>query len=172
MLHSDGGCPVVTKVVSSPSLRIQRVNIAGAEMICDVSSGAVCLVVPAAFQRTVFAAVNGLAHSGIKAIHRMISRRFVWHGCTADVSRWCGDCQECQRGKVTKQPMAAMLAIPVPEKRFSLLHVDLVGPLPTSPDGFKYMFTIIDRSTCTRWLEPVPVKNMEATTAADALVAG
>jgi hypothetical protein len=31
------------------------------------------------------------------------------------------------------------------------------------------MFTIIDRST--RWLEPVPVKNMEATTAADMLVA-
>jgi hypothetical protein len=41
VLHCDGGCPVVTKVVSSPSLQIQLVNIAGAEMICDVSSGAV-----------------------------------------------------------------------------------------------------------------------------------
>jgi hypothetical protein len=100
----------------------------------------------------------------------MISRRFVWYGCAADVSRWCRDCQECQRGKVTKQPASATLAIPVPEKWFSHLHVDLVGPFPTSPDGVKYMFTIIDRST--RWLEPVPVKNMEATTAADALVAG
>jgi hypothetical protein len=86
------------------------------------------------------------------------------------VSRWCRDCQECQRGKVTKQSAAATLAIPVPEKRFSHLHVDLVGPLPTSPNGFKYMFNIIDRST--RWLEPVPVKNVEATTAADALVTG
>ncbi len=67
MLHGDGGCPAVTKVVSSPSLRIQRVNIAGAEMICDDSSGAVRPVVPAAFQRTVFAAVHRLAHPGIKA---------------------------------------------------------------------------------------------------------
>jgi hypothetical protein len=100
----------------------------------------------------------------------MISRRFVWHRCAADVSQWCRDCQECQHDKVTKQLATATLAIPVPEKRFSHLHVDLVGPLPTSPDGFKYMFTIIDCST--RWLEPVPVKNMEATTAADALVAG
>ncbi len=95
---------------------------------------------------------------------------FVWHRCAADVSRWCRDCQECQHDKVTKLLATATLAIPVPEKRFSHLHVDLVGLLPTSPDGFKYMFTIIDCST--RWLEPVPVKNMEATTAADALVAG
>ncbi len=75
MLHHDGGCSAVTKVVSSPSLLIQRVNIAGAEMICDISSGAVRPVVPATFQRTVFAAVHGLAPPGIKATHRMISRR-------------------------------------------------------------------------------------------------
>jgi transposase InsO family protein len=48
--------------------------------------------------------------------------------------------------------------------------MDLVGPLPTSPECFKYIFTIIDDST--RWLEAVPVKNMEATMAADALVTG
>jgi transposase InsO family protein len=86
------------------------------------------------------------------------------------VSWWCRDCQECQRGKVTRQLAAATQAIPVPEKRFSHLHVDLMGPLPTSPEGFKYIFTIIDCST--RRLEAVPVKNMEATLAADALVAG
>ncbi len=48
--------------------------------------------------------------------------------------------------------------------------MDLVGPLSTSPDGFKYIFTVIDRST--RWLEIIPVKNLKATTAADALVEG
>ncbi len=46
----------------------------------------------------------------------------------------------------------------------------LVGLLPTSAEGFKYLFTIIDRST--RWVEAIPVKNMEAATIADALVAG
>jgi hypothetical protein len=43
-----------------------------------------------------------------------------------------------------------------------------VGPLPTSPEGFKYIFTVIDRSMM--WLEAIPVKNLEATMAADALV--
>jgi transposase InsO family protein len=70
---------------------------------------------------------------------------------------------------VTRQPAAATQSIPVPERRFTHLHVDLVGPLPTS-EGFKYLFTIIDRST--RWVEAIPVKNMEAATTADALVAG
>jgi hypothetical protein len=61
-------------------------------------------------------------------------------------------------------------SIPVPEQRFTHLHVYLVGPLPTSAEGFKYLFTIIDWST--RWVEAIPVKNMEMATIADALVAG
>jgi hypothetical protein len=71
---------------------------------------------------------------------------------------------------MTRQPTAVVQPIPVPHRRFSHLHVDLVVPLPTSPDGFKYIFTVTDRST--RWLEAIPVKNLEATMAADALVEG
>ncbi len=46
--------------------------------------------------------------------------------------------------------------------------MDLVGPLPVSKEGYKYLFTMTDRST--RWLEALPVKDLEAATAADALV--
>ena len=42
------------------------------------------------------------------------------------------------------------------------MHMDLVGPLPVSADGFLYIFTIIDRTT--RWLEAVPLKEMSAAT--------
>jgi hypothetical protein len=66
---------------------------------------------------------------------------------------------------VTRQAAVVTQSIPVPERRFTHLHVDLVGPLPTSAEGFKYLFTIIDRST--RWWEAIPVKNMEAATIAD-----
>jgi hypothetical protein len=31
----------------------------------------------------------------------------------------------------------------------------------SGPDGFKYIFTVIDHSM--RWLEAIPVKNLEAT---------
>jgi hypothetical protein len=71
---------------------------------------------------------------------------------------------------MTRQPAAATQIIPVSERRFKHLHVDFVGLLPTSAEGFKYLFTIIDQST--RWVEAIPVKNMEGAMIADALVAG
>jgi transposase InsO family protein len=80
----------------------------------------------------------------------------------------CQDCQWCQRGKIHKQPAAPLHAIPVPALKFSHVHVGLVGPLPASSDGHVYLLTIIDRST--RWMEAVPLCNMEASTCTDALI--
>ena len=58
--------------------------------------------------------------------------------------------------------------IPVPTQRFSHIHVDFVGPLPTSREGFRYIFTIIDRTS--RWLEAIPLTSMETDTMVDALI--
>jgi hypothetical protein len=80
----------------------------------------------------------------IRATRRLISARFVWRGMAKDINAWCRDCQTCQRGKVTKQPAAPLQKFPVPSKRFSHVHVDLVGPLPSSEDGHVYIFTIIN----------------------------
>jgi hypothetical protein len=53
-------------------------------------------------------------------------------------------------------------------QRFSHVHVDIVGPLPVSSQGFKYLFTMLDRTT--RWLEAVPLRSVEAATCAAAFV--
>jgi hypothetical protein len=59
-------------------------------------------------------------------------------------------------------------AIPVPAHIFSHLHVDIVGPLPTSSVGFVHLLTIIDRSA--RCVEAVPMKSMEASRCVDAFI--
>jgi transposase InsO family protein len=90
----------------------------------------------------------------------MIAARFVWLGMKADIAAWCRECEACQRAKVTKQPQAPLQPIHIPSRRFSHVHVDLVGPLPASEDGLLYLFTVIDRTT--RWLEATPLKETSA----------
>jgi hypothetical protein len=94
-------------VEASPALQVRRVQIHGADVPCDVSTGVARPLVPAHFRSAVFAAIHGLAHPGIRPTRRLESSRFVWHGCASDVVGWCRDCQTCQRGKVTRQPAAA-----------------------------------------------------------------
>ena len=48
------------------------------------------------------------------------------------------------------------------------MHVDIVGPLPTSAEGFSYLFTMVDRST--RWLEAVPIKSITAQQCVDTFI--
>jgi hypothetical protein len=48
------------------------------------------------------------------------------------------------------------------------VHVDLVGPLPKSADGYRYQFTMVDRSS--QWLEVTPLKSMAAEDCVAALI--
>ena len=82
----------------------------------------------------------------------------------ANITRWCRDCQNCQGAKVTKQPRAAAQHITIPTRRFSHVHIDLVGPLPRSSDGFNHIFTMVDHSS--RWLEAIPLSSTDTATIA------
>jgi hypothetical protein len=140
MAAAQGSYPEVQKVAANPALQVRQLQINGADVLCDVSIGVARPLVLAAFRSAVFAAIYGLAHPGIQATRRLVSSRFVWRGCAADVAGWCSDCQTCQRGKITRQPAAATQSIPVPERRFRHLHVDLVGPAPHFGGGFQVSF--------------------------------
>ena len=163
-------CDSVLQLRSSPSLTLQDVPIGSNTICCDFSSGRRRPVIPVSWQKRVFEVIHSLAHPGIRASRRMISTRFVWKGMAADIGRWCRECAACQRAKVTVQQAAPVQPIPVPAQRFSHIHTDLVGPLPTSAAGHSFVMTIIDRST--RWVEVVPLTSTTATACADALVAG
>ncbi|GFO10357.1 Pol polyprotein [Plakobranchus ocellatus] len=55
----------------------------------------------------------------------------------------------------------------MPSRRFSHLHIDLVGPLPPS-EGFTHLLTIIDRTS--RWPEVIPLSGTSSTDCAKALI--
>jgi hypothetical protein len=72
----------------------------------------------------------------------------------------------CQRGKVHRHTRLAPQPIPIPQRRFSHLHVDLVGPLQYS-NNFSYIFIIIDRTS--KWMEAVPLSEMSTAACATSL---
>ena len=73
----------------------------------------------------------------------------------------------CQQSKVQHHVHSAVPHIPVPARRFSNIHVDLVGPLPSSR-VFTHLFTIVDRTSC--WPEAVPMSSTSAEDCARALI--
>ncbi len=74
-----------------------------------------------------------------------------------------------KKAKVHRHLSLQAAHIPVPVRRLSHLHIDLVGPLPRS-SGFSYLFTVIDRKT--RWPDAIPLASTTAADCAAALLQG
>jgi hypothetical protein len=138
-------------------------------LLCDISTGVPRPLVPLSLRRTVFCALHSLAHPGIRATQRLVSARFVWPHLNTDVRNWARSCVQCQRVKVQRHVSAPIGTFALPDTRFSHIHVDIVGPLPTV-QGFRYLLTVVDRFT--RWPEAIPLMDITASSVARAFVSG
>ena len=139
----------------------------GNSLLCDTSTGKNRPVVPLSLRRQVFNTIHQLAHPGIRATRRLICERFLWHGMARDVGEWVRQCLDCQRSKVCRHVHAPLQSFPLPDTRFSHIHVDVVGPLPPSR-GYTHLLTIVDRFT--RWPEAIPLMDTSSLSLARALL--
>ena len=70
------------------------------------------------------------------------------------------------RGSVPRAPLGD---IPLIDKPFKKVAIDLVGPIaPTSDKAHRYILTLMDYAT--RYPEAVPLKNIDTQTVAEALL--
>jgi Integrase core domain len=186
-------CPSIP-AAGDTNLNLQLVPFGPIRVLCDTKWRHPRPIISLGHRRQVFDAFHSMAHPGAKATtagHGGGSGRApqqLDYAAIFEAQRDCPSipaagntirvlCDTKRRHprpviplvrQVTQQPAAAVQPIPVPRQRFSHIHVDIVGPLPVSREGFRYLFTIIDRSS--RLLEAVLLTNVETTTCRDALV--
>ncbi|XP_070206310.1 uncharacterized protein [Littorina saxatilis] len=131
------------------------------------------VVVPREFREGVMATAHDSilgGHLGTKKTTDRVWRHFYWPGICTDIRRFCASCDKCQKvvakGRVRKVPLEKMPFIDEPFRRVA---VDIIGPiLPASEDGNRYILTMVDYAT--RYPEAIPLKSIEATRVAEALV--
>ncbi|XP_061102960.1 uncharacterized protein LOC133131605 [Conger conger] len=96
------------------------------------------------------------AHLGREKTQERIMARFYWPGVKRAVEDYCRQCATCQlhSPKVTyRNPLIPLPIIDVPFRRIAM---DIVGPLPKSSRGHRYILVILDYAT--RYPEAVPLR--------------
>ena len=103
----------------------------GVELYCHISEqGRVSKpLVPKSWRRKVIAMYHDLAHGGQKETADKVSRRYYWPSLVKDINNYVKFCMPCQQVKQYRQINPLHSTTKVPDKRFSHLQVDIVGPL-------------------------------------------
>ena len=111
-------------------------------------------------------------HSDITAGHLDIAKtlnkvraRFYWPGQRRDVEDWCQACDECGSRKPLPRPCHAPLQPELAGRPLQRVAMDILGPLPETDRGHKYVLVIADYFT--KWTEALPMPDMEARTVAN-----
>lgn len=154
---------------SITSLKCEMLDRQGVSILCDVSTGTVRPVVPFSWVSRILETFHGLSHSGINPTTKAIQTDFVWHNMKKDIRNFVRSCLTCQQAKINKHNRHPLRDFDPPSGRFGHVHVDIVGPLPSSC-GYRYLFTMVDR--WTRWPEAVPMQSMTSEDCANALING
>lgn len=157
----------IEELLKNASLQLKWIDLPNVSkpLLCDVSSPKARPYVPPSLRQDIFKTLHGLNHPGVRGTRRLITRSYFWPGINTDVATWTRACIACQRSKIHKHTVTPPATF-APSGRFEHIHVDIIGPLPSS-DGKRYCLTMADRYT--RWPEAEPLDDISAKSVASAL---
>ncbi|XP_064465530.1 uncharacterized protein LOC135377174 [Ornithodoros turicata] len=108
-------------------------------------------------------------HLGVRKTKARLTAEYYWPGCWKDIENWVKSCDTCQRvGKPTDQRKAPMCLVPIITEPFRRLVIDIVGPLPATEQGHRYVLTAL--CPATKFPEAVALRELNSVQVVDALL--
>jgi hypothetical protein len=130
------------------------------------------LVVPTRYRASLLRVAHDNAFSGHLGVNKTKTRllqQFYWPRCFKDSERYVQSCDTCQRvGKANEKTKAPMKLVPLIKEPFQRLIVDIVGPLPRTLAGNRYILTLL--CPATKFPEAVPLDVASSQNVVDALL--
>lgn len=109
----------------------------------------------------------GGGHLGVDKVKTAMYQKYYWPGMHNDIVTYVKSCDRCQLAKRDYNPHKPPM-VPMPmSKRFERWHIDILGPLNRTEEGYEYVLLCID--SFTRWSEAFPLKSQSAKETADVL---
>ena len=129
------------------------------------------IVVPSSRREQVLRAAHSdstAGHFGYKRTLARIARYFMWPGMWKDVRQFVRNCGDCQRAAKNTNAKAPLQPLPVVSEPFAKVALDIVGPLPRTKKGNKYLLTMI--CLFTKFPVAIPVRRIDNETILNAMV--
>lgn len=112
--------------------------------------------------------IPSAGHLGVDKTLDKVRQSFYWPAISDDVRRYVKSCDSCTARKLSKKKNRAPLGQYLVGEPMERVSIDILGPLPISKAGNRYILVMAD--CFTKWTECVPVPNQEAKTIAEAFV--
>ena len=107
-------------------------------------------------------------HQGVNKTTARIKERFIWYGMTADIRSWIRQCDTCSVRKPPAKKHRAELKQFQPGEPMQIVAMDILGPLPDSTNGNRYILVIGEYFT--KWVEAYAIPDQETETISRCLV--
>ncbi len=101
-------------------------------------------------------------HKGVKKTYAAMRKSVTWTRLEKDVAKYIKECKTCQQYKNYETRKVPYKTTPRPTRCFAEVSLDVVGPLPVTSSGMKYILVIQDR--LSRWISFVHMSNTSAET--------